>query len=81
MIIFILQLTSKDSTFKYFFPQEVLHKQYKIGVIKLDDYLQIKGKTNDRNNNDEKNNKSISSGNINKIENIFITYNLIGLLC
>ena len=75
MTIFILQLTSNDSTFEYSFPQEFLRKKYKIGVIKLDGYLEIKSKTNtnDQNNNGEKNNKSSSTN----IDNIFITCNLI----
>ena len=64
MTVFILQLTSNDSTFEYSFPQEFLRKKYKLGVIKLDGYLEIN--RNEQNNNGEKNNK-----------NIFITCNLI----
>ena len=75
MTVFILQLTSNDSTFEYSFSQDFLNKKYKIGLIKLDGYLEIKRKTNtnDQNNNDEKYNKSSS----NNIDNIFITCNLI----
>ena len=72
MIILILQLTSNDSTFDYSFRQEFLRKKYKIGVVKLDDYLEIKSKINDQNNNYDKLIFSNSySGNTNKIENIF----------
>ena len=46
MTIFILQLTSNDSIFEYSFPQEFLHKKYKIRVIRLDGYLEIKSKVN-----------------------------------
>ena len=72
MTIFTLHLTSDDSTFEYSFSQEFAHKKYKIGVIKLDDYLEIKSKINknDQNNNDNKLISSNSySGNTNKIEN------------
>ena len=75
MTIFILQLASNNSTFEYSFPQDFLSKKYKMGVVKLNGYLEIKSKINknDQNNNDEKNNKSSS----NNIDNIFITCSLI----
>ena len=75
MTVFILQLTSNDSTFEYSFSQGFLCKKLKIGVIKLDGYLEIKSKINknDQSNNAEKNNTSSS----NTIDSIFITCNLI----
>ena len=52
MTVFILQLTSNDSTFEYSL-QEVLRKKYKIGVIKLDGYLEIKNKINKNHTNNK----------------------------
>ena len=43
-MIFILQLSSNDSTFEYSFPHEFLCKNFKTGVIKLDDYVEFKTK-------------------------------------
>lgn len=48
MTIFTLQLTSNDSAFEYFLPQEFLRKKYQIGIIKLDGYLEIQSKINDK---------------------------------
>ena len=44
MTIFILQLTSNESTFEYSFPQEFLDKKYEIALIKLDGNLEINKK-------------------------------------
>ena len=68
-----------------------MRKNFKIGVIKLDGYLEIKSRINHANNkffysinkNGQNNNddKLISSSNTNNIDNIFITCNLIEDCC
>ena len=44
MTIFILQLTSNESTFEYSFSQEFLEKKYEIALIKFDGDLEINKK-------------------------------------
>jgi hypothetical protein len=46
MVYFNLNLTSNESTFEYSFVQEFLDKNYEIGLVKLDEILEINKKIN-----------------------------------
>ena len=78
MTNFILQLFSNESTFEYSFPQEILDKNYEIGLVKLDGILEINKKIHINHTNNklyyivnvvDKNNNPINEENIVTIPN------------